>query len=171
MTGHTYLIIKASISFKGDVEKDKPYYKVADITPAGVPSTYREKWSPFIYEVIRVEHRTPKLVEPYIVKLESEDFLQSTVVIAAWASQHSTAQEKVVEVVNAAVAKAKSENQNVRPRWLYDQDQGFRGAVLQSTHGCVWVDVVAVRVQPMVNYGAVEGQVFSVDERSMGLGG
>jgi hypothetical protein len=168
MTGCTFLTMKASTSFKYNIRKDKPYYKIADITPVGIPPNYHEKCSPFIYEVIEVEHHTAEMIESYIVKVESEDSPHSTVIIADWASHHSIVQEKVVEVVNAAVVNARTGKSNVRPTWLYDQHQGFQGAVVQSANGCIWVDVVAVPVQPIVDYTAVPEQVA---ERPMGMEG
>jgi len=175
MTGETYLVIKASRSLKSDITKDKPYYKVADVTPVGIPSAYLEKWTPFVYETIRVERPTANMIESFTVKVESEDQLYSTVRIADWSSHPSTAQEKLVELVNAVAAEAKRENKHIKPQWLYEEKLGFRGAVVKGLSGCVWVDVVGVEIKPLINYGDVMGEMREeirvAEERMLGQDG
>jgi hypothetical protein len=155
MTGHTHLIVRSTRTLKSDPAKDKPHYKIAEITPIGIPTTYFHKWAPFIYENVRIEHPTGKIVEPFNVKVESEDLPHSNVRVVDWTPYPGEAQEELVEVVNAVAENMKRTNKvgRVKTQWLFDAGRGFQGAVVKGPRSCVWVDIVKVEVTPAVNYG------------------
>jgi hypothetical protein len=178
MTGHTHLIIKSSRTLKSDPAKDKPYYKIADITPIGLPSTYLHKWAPFTYETTRIDHPTANIIEPFTVKVESEDLPNSFVCVADWTPYPGAAQQKLGEVVNAVAEEMKCGPGvgRVKTQWLFDAGRGFLGAVVKGVRSCVWVDIVPVEVTPAVNYGVgvfdiSPAGVFRHEDESIGQAG
>ncbi|KAF2677119.1 hypothetical protein K458DRAFT_410015 [Lentithecium fluviatile CBS 122367] len=168
MAAHTYLITKATRSLKSDTETDKPYYEVVDVFPMTLPFTHVEKFDTYTYHYQLVEHEAEIFFRVLYVKIEHENNDYSTISVPAWAPDTNLAQELLVEIVNKEAANVTTEEQTIKPQWVYDAQQNCRGAAVQWSGGRVWFDVVAVKVEPRIKFGDGLGQVLVEEERSMG---
>jgi hypothetical protein len=65
-------------------------------------------------------HRLPNrhIIESFVVNVNSEDLLHPTARVLDRASHFSTAEEKLVEIVNKVATDAKRGNARVKPQYL-----------------------------------------------------